>query len=161
MNHLNNNIIKVVYNYSKDLINTDSWKRFDITDLFDIQGGKTITKDNYGDPIYPYVGASALNNGITGKCNQWNFENVIGINSNGSVGYAFWHPYKIMLSGDCRALVPKFEITNNIGVFISTVLTKSYINNYNYGKKLTTTRLQQESIYLPAKGNDPDWEYID
>ena len=140
---------------------TLNWELFNITDLFEIKSGNRITQEDRGEPLFPYVGSSSINNGITDMCYTWNFENIISINSNGSVGYAFWHPYKIMLSGDCRALVPKFEITNNIGVFISTVLTKSYINNYNYGKKLTTTRLQQESIYLPAKGNDPDWEYID
>lgn len=161
MRDLDSNLVKVNYNYSNDLINTDSWKKFKITDLFNIQGGSTLTKDNWGDPLYPYIGASATDNGQTGKCDQWNYENSVSINSTGSVGYAFWHPYKFFLSSNCRVLIPKFDITDNIGVFISTILTKSFVGNYNYGKNLTTVRLQGEFIYLPEKDGEPDWEYME
>lgn len=161
MKALDANIIKIKYKTSTSPVNTDTWKKFNITDLFNIQGGKTVIKEDWGEPIYPYVGSSSINNGITGKCNQWNYENTISINSTGSVGYAFWHPYKFLLSSNCRTLIPKFNITNNIGLFICTILTKVFTNNYSYGKNLTTTRLQQESIYLPEKDGKPDWEYME
>lgn len=161
MKSLDTNIVRIKYKTSTSSINTNSWKKFNITDLFSIQGGKTITKEEYGEPIYPYVGASSISNGQTGRCDQWNYENIISINSTGSVGYAFWHPYKFFLSSNCRALIPKFSITNNICIFICTILTKTFVGNYNYGKNLTTTRLQQETIYLPEKDGKPDWEYME
>lgn len=138
-----------------------NWKEFKITDLFDINNGKRLIKEDWGEPIYPYVGSSSINNGITGKCNQWNYENVITLCSNGSVGYAFWHPYKFLLSSNCKALIPKFNITENIALFLCVVLTKTFVGIYHYSNTLTTKRLQSETIYLPEKNGDPDWEYID
>lgn len=135
--------------------------KFNITDLFEIKSGIRLTKEDLGEPIYPYIGASAFNNGITEMCDSWQFENVISVNEDGSVGYAFYHPYKFQLSDRTRALIPKFNITENIGVYLSVVLTKSFIGIYNYNLKLSTKRLQKESIYLPEKDGEPDWEYIE
>jgi hypothetical protein len=66
-----------------------------------------------------------------------------------------------MMSDACKALFPKFNITENIALFLCVVLTKTFVGIYHYSNKLSTKRLQSETIYLPAKGNDPDWEYID
>lgn len=140
---------------------TDSWKKVKIIELFDIQSGAVFSKQDWGDPIYPYVGASATDNGHTGMCYKYNYENIITINTDGSVGYAFWHPYKFYMTHVCRALIPKFKISDYIGLFLSTILTKTFVGNYNYGKKLTTSRLQQESIYLPFKNNHIDWGWIE
>lgn len=140
---------------------TLNWELFNITDLFEIKSGNRITQEDRGEPLFPYVGSSSINNGITDMCDTWNFDNVISINSDGSVGYAFYHPYKFNLTSHSRALIPKFNITENIGVYLSVVLTKTFVGTYHYNYKLSTKRLQDEFIYLPAKNGEPDWEYID
>jgi hypothetical protein len=47
---------------------TLNWELFNITDLFDIKSGKRLIKEDWGEPMYPYIGSSAVNNGITGMC---------------------------------------------------------------------------------------------
>ena len=142
-------------------MDSTNWKEFNIVDLFNINNGKRLIKEDWGDPIYPYIGSSAINNGITGMCDQYNYENAIVINYDGSVGYAFWHPYKFMMSDACKALFPKFNITENIALFLSVVLTKTFVGIYHYSNKLSTKRLQSETIYLPVKDDAPDWEYME
>lgn len=140
---------------------TLNWKPFNIVDLFDVKGGKFKAMKDCGDPIYPYVSSTSINNGVSCMCNDWNYENIIGINSNGSVGYAFWHPYKCYLNDACTALTPKFNITDNIALFLCIVLTNTFTQIYDYNKKLYINKLKQEFIYLPAKDDVPDWEWID
>ncbi len=154
------NTITKLKSYKKE-VDVSDWKPFKIVDLFDIQGGYAFTKNNWGEALFNYVGSSALNNGVTGKCSKWNYENIISVNYDGSVGYAFWHPYKLFLSDRCRALIPKFNYTKNICEFLSVVITKSFGPKYHYGKKLGTERLKAESLLLPEKDGEPDFEWIE
>ena len=142
-------------------MDSTNWKEFNIVDLFNINNGKRLTKEDWGDPIYPYIGSSAINNGITGMCDQYNYENAIVINYDGSVGYTFWHPYKFMMSDACKALIPKFDISENIALFLCVVLTNTFVGIYHYSNKLSTKKLQGETIYLPEKNGQPDWEYME
>lgn len=136
-------------------------KLFKITDLFDIKSGAQLNERDWGEPIYSFVGSSGINNGITGKCDRWNYENVISIAVKGSVGYTFWHPYKFMLCDRCKALIPKFDITENIALYLCIVMTNTFTPCYSYSNGLNLQKLERECIYLPAKDNNPDWEYID
>lgn len=147
--------------YKTGKIDTSDWKSFKITGLFEIESGKTFYKKDLTHGEYPYVGSSSVNNGKTDNCNMFNFENIISLNMDGSVGYAFWHPYKLFLSDRCRALIPKFKYSDNICLFLCTIMTKTFTQKYNYGKKLVTKRLVEESVYLPEKNGEPDWEYME
>lgn len=137
------------------------FKRFNITQLFNIESGVRLDEKDWGDSIYPFIGASGVNNGITGKCYKWKYENVISIAVRGSAGYTFWHPYKSTICERCKVLIPKFEITENIALYLCTVMTKTFTPCYSYSNGLNMQKLEKEFIYLPAKNDNPDWEWID
>ena len=112
----------------------------------------------------PYVSSTANNNGVSAYISNTNEtleDNCISINRNGSVGYAFYHPYKALFSNDCRKLI----IDNNNNKYISLFIVnqiKAQKDKYNYGYKMGTNRLKKQKIMLPIdnEGN-PNYNYME
>ena len=145
-------------NYLGKNIDTSSWKKFNINDLFDVNAPKKVI----GSGKFPEISGQTTNNGVKGWVDKYNMENVITISSVGAYcGTAFWHPYKIWLGSNVQAYIPKFKTSNNICLFICTILTKTLRPKYSYGKTASITRISKELIFLPHKDDIPDWEYIE
>ena len=75
------------------------WGELFISDVAEIISGRGIFDDERISGRIPYVTASAVNNGISyfiANTNETLESNCISVNSNGSVGYAFYHPYIVM-----------------------------------------------------------------
>ena len=109
-----------------------SWREFLITDIADIVSGCDIYEDERIAGNIPYIGASANNNGIchfVGNKNETLESNCISVNRNGSVGYAFFHPYAALYSNDCRKIRPKVQNK------FSSIFTKTVENRYLYVEK--------------------------
>lgn len=151
-------IRKKLPKYKKGKLDLSTWKPFKITDLFKIKGCSGNIK-NFGD--FPQISASEFNNGQAGKSTEWKFENHFTVAKDGRPGITFWHPYKFDVNCHVLALEPLFKCTNNIGNFISTVATKSFTPKYHYAKALGIARIQEESILLPEKDGQPDWNYME
>lgn len=139
------------------------WKEFFIEDLGVIMSGQDIYDRERIEGNNPYVTATALQNGIgyfVGNTNETLSEGCISINRNGSVGYAFYHPYKALFGNDTRRLFP--ECKNRwVNFFITRSITQQK-DKYGYGLKLGTERLKKQIIMLPIKDNDePDYEYME
>jgi len=139
------------------------WKEFPIEAIADIESGRDIYEDERMPGLTPYVGASSLNNGI---CHFISNDNTtkeggcLSVNRNGSVGYAFFHPYNTLFSNDCRKLRLKRN-SRYAGLFIAHQITKQR-HKYSYGYKMGTGRLKRQLILLPTTANgEPDWEYME
>ena len=141
------------------------WKEFFIEDIFFIKSGKRLVKEQmiFGD--IPFIGASTLNNGITNYISQKNYSfdsNVLGVNYNGSVGEAFYHPYGCIFSDD----VKRFHMLNYndnkfLLLFLATII-KQQKEKFNYGYKFNETRMLRQKILLPVNTNDePDYIYME
>lgn len=141
------------------------WKEFFIEDIFFIKSGKRLVKEQmiFGD--IPFIGASTLNNGITNYISQKNCSfdsNVLGVNYNGSVGEAFYHPYGCIFSDD----VKRFHMLNYndnkfLLLFLATII-KQQKEKFNYGYKFNETRMLRQKILLPVNNNDePDYIYME
>ena len=140
MEDLDSKIEKRKYKESKEKINTSSWKSFKITDLFDLN----VSKKELDSGDYPEVSGQSTNNGIKCQTIKYNQENIFTVASVGAYcGTAFWHPYKFWLGQNVNGYKPKFEVTNNIGAFISTVMTKTFRPKYSYGKTASIERISQ------------------
>lgn len=144
-------------------LNEKIWKPFFIEDIFEIVSGRDIYEDERIVGNIPYIGASANNNGICHFINNKNEtleNNCISVNRNGSVGYAFYHPYTALYSNDCRKLRPHFS-----GKYISLFLVhqiQMQKEKYNYGYKMGTGRLKKQKIKLPVtESGEPDFEYME
>ena len=137
------------------------WGEFFLEDIGEIKSGKDITKVNMVKGNTPYVSSSSQNNGVSayvGNTNETLESNCISINRNGSIGYAFYHPYVALFSNDCR----KFKIIKNkyISLFISNQI-KAQKEKYNYGYKMGTGRIKRQKILLPITDNGkPDYKFM-
>lgn len=146
-------------NYNGIKMDTSSWKLFKLIDLFEFSGGSSKTKDEGGK--YPLITAKTTNNGKNGGIDISNYENCFTISSHGAPGKCFWHPYQFHAGNNITVEIPKFKTSNNICLFISTIISKTLMPKYNYGKVCSQSRVMKESIYLPEKYGQPDWGYME
>ncbi|MBR6992605.1 MAG: restriction endonuclease subunit S [Methanobrevibacter sp.] len=140
------------------------WKEFSLTNIGTIKSGKDITKKDMINGKTPYVSSTANNNGISAYINNNNETlegHCISINRNGSVGYAFYHPYSALFSNDCRKLTTEHNANKYISLFIVNQI-KAQKDKYNYGYKMGTNRLEKQKIMLPIDANgNPNYEYME
>ena len=148
----------------KKELNIKTWNFFNLEDLFDIKGSKSITKSSikeYGEGKYPYVVTSSENNGIQGFYDYFTEEgNVLTIDS-ATVGSCFYQPLNFSASDHVEKLIPKFKMSKYIALFLTTIISLEKIR-YGYGRKFAQMRIKQTTIKLPVdpQGN-PDWEFME
>jgi hypothetical protein len=143
-------------------IDDKRWHEFFIEDIADIVSGKDIYETERFSGNKPYISSTAQNNGIghyVGNENSTSEKNCLSVNRNGSVGYAFYHPYEGLYSNDCRKLRPK-NSSRHIGLFLANQITRQR-EKYNYGYKMGTARLKRQKIMLPVTDTvQPDYEFM-
>ena len=159
-------LLSHIKNTKSKPIDITKWKKFRITDLFDISGSTTTKKsilENSGSGIYPYVTTQATNNGIFGYyAIQTEKGNCLTVDS-AVLGTCFYQEKDFSASDHVEILTPKFVMSKNIALFLSTIINKTgSIIGYNYAKKRSQKALAQEVIYLPVtQDGSPDWEYME
>lgn len=135
--------------YNLDSINIH-WESFWLEDIVDIKSGKDIYNKERIEGDTPYITATASNNGIgyfVGNKNNTQDEGGISVNRNGSVGYAFYHPYSALYGNDTRKLIPEIK-DKHISLFITRAIVNQK-DKYGYGYKMGTGRLKRQKIMLP------------
>ena len=144
-------------------LNNCRWKEFLVSDIGEIKSGQDIYDRERTEGDNPYVTATALQNGIgyfVGNTNKTLSRGCISVNRNGSVGYAFYHPYYALFGNDTRKIVPFYD-NRWVNFFIALAITLQK-EKYGYGLKLGTERLKKQSIMLPATTNDePDYTFME
>lgn len=140
-----------------------SWKDFLVSYIGEIKSGQDIYDRERIDGDNPYVTATALQNGIgyfVGNTNKTLSSGCISVNRNGSVGYAFYHPYKALFGNDTRKIAPFYD-NRWVNFFITRAITQQK-DKYGYGLKLGTERLKKQSIMLPVDNREqPNYEYME
>lgn len=150
-------------------LNSRKWKLIRLGDIADVFSGSDLPKTDRFSGSIPFIGSSSQKNGLTdfiqkieGQRNTF-AKNVISVNRNGSVGYAFYHPYEAYFSGDTRYVVLKnIVLTKEIGIFISTAISQQK-KQFGYGFKLGTARLTDLLINLPIlkeNNSTPDFKFM-
>lgn len=160
-------------------LNVKSWKPFQIKRLFSICAGKYYYKDDYSDGNTPYCSASAENNGVSKTIDippDFDGNKII----TGKVGCtAFYQAKPFCATSDVNILTPLFEMSANVGLFITTVINKSENYRWNYGRQCRVNDTQGIVIKLPVQfdsidvpkldlsykysddGYIPDWNWMD
>ncbi|MCL2513649.1 MAG: restriction endonuclease subunit S, partial [Oscillospiraceae bacterium] len=145
-------------------VNTSLWKPYKYEDIFIVERGSSTYLQDMNNGPYPYVSASALNNGISAFVDTYNRNgNVIVLNYDGSIGEAFYHDYPFFASEKVVTLKLKnFDLNEYIGLFITTLIKLEKFR-YNYGLKWSVnSRMLSSIIKLPAKQDGkPDFEYME
>lgn len=142
-------------------LNTSSWESFALSDLFDVDAGIYYYQDDYSDGNTPYCSASAENNGI-GKyidiAPDFSGNKII----TGKVGCtAFYQPDPFCATSDVNILSPKFEMTAEVGIFITTIINKSENYRWNYGRQCRVGNTKKISIKLPILRDANGYAIID
>ena len=145
-------------------LNTEDWKDFKYSKLFDIEGTKTtpISKlEECGEGECPYVTTQTENNGVEGFYNLHTEQgNVLTVDS-ATLGYCSYQEDSFSASDHVEKLVPKFEMNRYIAMFLVTVLNQEQYR-YNYGRKCSQGRMGNSIIRLPANTEgDPDWQFME
>lgn len=151
------------FSFSSD-IDISRWKLFQISDLFNVQKGKRLTKADMKDGEIRFIGASAINNGITAYISNDEHlhpKNTITLSYNGSIGEAFYQDEMFWASDDVNVLYPKFEMNREIAFFIIPLL-KTAGKRYAFIDKWKKEDMEKSKIPLPTdKDGNPDYEYIE
>jgi len=144
-------------------LNSCNWNYFNLTNLFEIKGSKTtslLELEDYGSGKYPYVTTQTTNNGIDGFYDFYSEKgNVLTVDS-AVLGYCSYQELSFSASDHVEKLIPKFQMNKFIAIFFVTILNLEQYR-YNYGRKCSQIRMKEISIKLPAKNNNPDFEFME
>lgn len=140
------------------------WKPITIDEVFTIEPGKRLEKRNMTDGARPFIGASDSNNGVTafvGNTNESLDHNVLGINYNGSICEAFYHPYECVFTDDVKRLhLRDVQDNRDLLLFVGRCIRQQK-RKYEYAYKFNEQRMKRQSIVFPADDDgSPDWEYM-
>lgn len=141
------------------------WKPFKLGDICTIAKGVRLTKANMKPGNRPFVGATSSNNGITNWVSNTNDSidrNVLGVNYNGSVGYAFYHPYECVFTDDVKRLhLKKYKDGRHVLQFFAVAIAQQ-AKSHDYGYKFNGERMERQNIMLPVNANDePDYVFME
>ena len=148
------------------MIDISRWKVFCVGELFDISGSTTTPKNELNLSsvgLYPYITTASTNNGIAGYSDKFTEQgNIITIDS-AVLGTAFYQSNNFTASDHIEKLIPKFEISEFIGLFLVSMLNASAkYYQYAYNNKRSQTALKLEVIELPATPDGkPNWDYME
>ena len=144
-------------------IDVNEWKPFVIGDLFRIEKGTRLTKADMKEGDIRFIGASAVNNGLTGLIGNDEHlypKNTLTVCYNGSVGFSFYQDEPYWASDDINVLHPKFEMNRNIGLFIAPLIRIAR-RMHSFVDKWTKEIMLKDTIILPTNyEGKPDFDYM-
>ena len=135
-------------------LNTDSWKEFKISDLFNIERGVRLTKADQEPGNIPLVTAGEYNYGINGYISNGKsklFKNAITVDM---FCHAVYRDYEFYCDDNIIVLTPKNEMKLNELLYYSLCICQNKFK-FGYGRQLRLSRLDE--IKLPVE--IPDWVY--
>ncbi len=151
------------YYYERFRLDIDTWKPYQLGDLFTITGTKTtpvIELLEGGRGKYPYVTTRSSNNGVEGFYDYFTEDADVITCDSAVIGYCAYQPSKFSASDHVEKLIPRFSINKYIALFLVTILNLEQYR-YNYGRKRCQKRIKETFIKLPAKNGNPDFEFME
>lgn len=142
-----------------------TFRPFHLPEIFpEIGRGRRLKKADHVAGSVPYASSSAMNNGIDGfiqapKSSRV-FEDCISLANSGSVGSAFYEPFKFVASDHVTHL--KRPGTSRSQYLYLACMLKTQASNFSFSREITDARVSAMRIMLPvAENGSPDWEFMD
>lgn len=140
------------------------WDVFEIRTIFEVKAGKRLESYNMKKGTRPFVGASDANNGITNFLSNDNCSrdrNVLGVNYNGSVGEAFYHPYEALFSDDVKRFhLRQIPDDKYVFLFLKVAILQQK-SKFAYGYKFNAERMERQHLVLPRTADGkPDYSFM-
>ena len=156
-------------------IDTSSWKKFKLEDLFEkVQVEKINAKANdfptepTDEYVIPLLTAGAENQGFARYAKREQcptiLSNVISVSANGAnTGISFYQAGEFAVLQDAYAVKLKdCEIpSEEVGLFLVSCLNKLMHGNFDWSNKAGWNNVKHLEISLPVTTQDvPDWDYM-
>lgn len=148
-------------------IDISKWGEFKISELFKLVNSKPyhnkdVTIDRDSSNTINYVTRSKFNNGLNNVVVlEEHFEiNPAGVISFGAENADFFYQPEQYIAGNKMYYIDTRYLSFHSCLYIKTILQASFSDNYSFNHGLTATRLRKETIKLPQKNGEPDWEYM-
>lgn len=141
------------------------WNHFLMPEIFPkIQRGKRFKKADHELGDIPYVSSTALNNGIDGYVKENDgtrvFNDCISLANSGSVGTAFYEPFRYVASDHVTCL-KRPNTSQYIYLFLVTQIEKQG-SNFNFNREINDARIKKMQVMLPITDQgEPDYEYME
>ena len=141
------------------------WLPFLLKDIFRIESGKRLEKENFVPGNTPFIGASEINNGVTAFIGNQNVsidQNVLGVNYNGGVAISHYHAYEALFSDDVKRFhLKQFSDNKYVFLFMKQVIIQQKVK-FEYGYKFNAKRMDNTHIMLPVKDQGtPDYAFME
>ena len=139
-------------------MNTNNWKDFRITDLFDVVLSKDdLQPKKLEEGEYPLISSGKTTNGVCMYIEKQEkavlFEgNMITVDMFGKTFYQA-NPFYCVSHGRVNILKPKIEMNQNIGLYLSTIIDKTIKDKYSFKKMCSSKAISNEIIKMPVNDN--------
>lgn len=149
-------------------LNTDEWKEFFLSELFDVQLTKgDIKADEVEDGNTPLISSGESNNGVVKYITEKGDGIAETFSGNTITLDMFCHAnyqekeYFAVGHGRVNLLLPKFELNKYIGLFICTLINRE-VYRFSYGRAVYSTVAEKMIIRLPVTPEGtPDWQFME
>lgn len=142
-------------------LHVEEWQDFEINRLFNIEAGRYYSAEDYEYGETPYVSAAATNNGVGQKINL--SPDFLGnkIVTGKVECKAFYQHKPFCATSDANIFSPKFNMTPNIGLFLTTIISFNETGKWSYGRQCRIGDTNKIVIRLPIKRNLDNSPFID
>ena len=147
------------------MIDTSTWKKYILGDLFDMQRGTGYGLKDLVEGNTPLISATTKKNSIVAYANvtpKFDAETITITTDGAGMGYATVQMKPFDIASNAVAVLP---YDNNVGLyakFFVCAVIRQYANRFSYKDKMNRDRLLQLEVYLPATSDgQPDWNYME
>lgn len=164
-------------------LNEKEWQRFSMNNVFNIGHGfynkKPPTSPN---GTVPFVGASGINNGITGFCTMqavrdnskvgygpnepikrklFDRGSICVVNNGSAIGYSYYQPKQFTCTHDVNPLTLRnHEVSEDEALFLSQMIREQGVC-FIYARKWRPSRMVRSQFLLPVDDDgNPDYAYM-
>ena len=149
-------------------INIKTWKKFAVGEIFNIKKSypiHAIELKYFKKGNLPYITRTGLNNGVEKfVSNEKQFESYINQEDCISIageGLVAFYQFKKFITGNNIILLYNKNLNKYNALFLITILTKELKIKFNYGIGINKQRINNLTIKLPSKNNQPDWSFME
>jgi len=144
-------------------IDTTNWKEFCIGKLFKAERGSVKKLQSLEDGTTPVIAAARSRQGVAGfYAVSAPYCDKITISCNGvGCGSTFYHDYPFNINGDAAVLIERVRMSKDAKMYLTCVFDGYFSRKYSYEEKCSPSKIEKEKILLPAKGDEPDWHYME
>ena len=112
----------------------------------------------------PYVSSTANNNGVDSYIEAVHgtriFNDCISLANSGSVGTAFYEPFKFVASDHVTSL--RREGTSKESYLFLSAMVKKQGVNFNFNREINDSRIKKMQLMLPVDDSGkPDYDYME